>query len=144
MSRDKEIIKNLNLLPHPEGGFFKETYRSEDSTAIFYLLNKNSKSSFHRIKADEIWHFYEGKALLVVEILPSGKVQETRLCGTHPQHIVRGGTWFGAYLPEDSDFALVGCTVAPAFKYEDFEIGKKSELLQLFPEATSWIELLNS
>ena len=144
MSRAQELIENLGLLPHPEGGHYKETYRSQASTAIYYLLERGSKSSLHRIKSDEVWHFYEGQGLTVVEILPSGKVRETQLSKECPQHVVSGGTWFGAYLPETSDYALVGCTVAPAFQYEDFEIGQKSELLKTYPEARLWIERLNS
>ncbi len=144
MSRAQELIKDLGLAPHPEGGFYKETYRSEASTAIFYLLVEGAKSSLHRFKSDEVWHFYAGHELIIVEILETGKVRETRLSKSHPQHIVKAGIWFGAYLPDGSEYAFVGCTVAPAFQYHDFEIGKKEELLKTYPEATPWILRLNS
>ncbi len=144
LSRAEDLKNFHGLLPHPEGGFFKETYRSAHSTAIFYLLNEGAKSSLHRIKSDELWHFYEGDELIIVELLSSGEVRETKLNKENPQHIVPGGVWFGAYLREGSTYAFVGCTVSPAFHYSDFEIGKKAELLAQFPKAQNIIERLNS
>ena len=137
-----EIVKKLDLKPHPEGGYYKETYRSEFSTGIYYYLSKGQKSRLHRIKSDEMWHFYEGDALVVVELGENGSVKETRLGKGHYQHVVPGGVWFGAYLPEGAEFALVGCTVAPGFRYEDFEFGDSEVLLRSHPGARELIERL--
>ena len=144
MSESSSFIQKLNLLPHPEGGYYRETYRSQDSTGIFYLLQQGEKSSLHRIKSDEMWHFYAGDSLMVVELLEDGAVQETLLSRDHFQHVVPAHRWFGAYLPEGSEFALVGCTVAPAFRFEDFELAKKEDLLASHPSARDIIHRLIS
>ena len=138
----QELIQTHGLIPHPEGGFFKETYRSEFSTGIFYLLPKGQKSSFHRIKSDEMWHFYGGDSLTVVEITPEGMLKETRLDKNNVQYVVPAGVWFGAYLENDSDYAFVGCTVAPAFHYEDFELAQKDEFLATYPQHARMIHQL--
>ena len=138
----QELIQAHHLLPHPEGGFFKETYRSEFSTGIFYLLSKGHKSSFHRIKSDEMWHFYAGDSLTVVELTQEGALKETRLDKNNVQYVVPAGVWFGAYLENGSDFALVGCTVAPAFHYEDFELAQKDEFLATYPQHARMIHQL--
>lgn len=142
MSNIEELIQTHHLLPHPEGGFYKETYRSEFSTGIFYLLIKGQKSSFHRIKSDEMWHFYGGNSLVVVEITAEGLIKETRLDKNNVQYVVGAGIWFGAYLPEGSEYAFVGCTVAPAFHFEDFEMGKKDVLLATYPRCSLMIDKL--
>lgn len=142
MNQISELIKLHNLLPHPEGGFFKETYRSEFSTGIFYLLEKGQKSSLHRIKSDEMWHFYDGDSISIVEITIAGTVKETILNKDNVQYVVPANVWFGAYLPEGSDFAFTGCTVAPAFHFSDFEMGDKKEMLEEFPRARDMIEKL--
>ena len=144
MSESSLFIQKLNLLPHPEGGFYQESYRSEHSTGIYYLLQKGEKSRLHRIKSDEMWHFYAGDSLMVVELLEDGAVQETRLGPDRFQHVVPANRWFGAYLPEGSEFALVGCTVAPAFRFEDFELAKKEDLLASHPSARNIINRLIS
>jgi predicted cupin superfamily sugar epimerase len=136
------LIKLNGLIPHPEGGYFKETYRSEYSTGIFYLLVKGQKSSFHRIKSDEMWHFYGGDSISVVEITPEGKIKETFLDKNNPQYVVPANVWFGAYLPEGSEYAFTGCTVSPAFNFQDFELGNKNKLLIDFPMAKEMIEKL--
>ena len=141
----KDLIKQYDLKPHPEGGYYKETYRSEACTGIYYLLGKGDSSSFHRIKSDEMWHFYSGDPLIVVEITEAGDVKETVLSPkTTFQYVVPAGVWFGAYLPEGSEYALVGCTVAPAFNFADFEMGNKAELLAKYPKARVLIEKLLS
>ncbi|MBA2404917.1 MAG: cupin domain-containing protein [Bdellovibrionales bacterium] len=142
MSDYLELIQTHGLLPHPEGGFYKETYRSEFSTGIFYLLLKGQKSSFHRIKSDEMWHFYGGDSLSVVEITADGKIKETVLNNKNVQYVVPAGVWFGAYLPVGSEYAFVGCTVAPAFHFSDFEMGDKARMLAEFPVAKVMIEKL--
>lgn len=142
MNQINDLVKIHNLLPHPEGGFYKETYRSEFSTGIFYLLTKGQKSSFHRIKSDEMWHFYGGNSISIVEITNQGLVKETRLDQKNPQYVVPANVWFGAYLPEDSEYAFTGCTVAPAFHFRDFEMANKESMLKQFPNAKAMIEKL--
>lgn len=144
MTSIEEIIQTHQLIPHPEGGYYKETYRSEFSTGIFYLLGKGQKSSFHRIKSDEMWHFYGGDSLIVVEIKADGMIKETRLDKKNVQYVVPAGVWFGAYLPEGSELAFVGCTVAPAFHFEDLEIAKKDQLLATYPKCSEMINKLLS
>lgn len=144
MNQINELIKLHNLLPHPEGGFFKETFRSEFSTGIFYLLGKGQKSSFHRIKSDEMWHFYDGDSISIVEITNTGMIKETILDKNNVQYVVPANVWFGAYLPDGSQFAFTGCTVAPAFHFSDFEMGNKEKMLKEFPHAKNMIEKLLS
>jgi len=151
-----DIIDLLSLKPHPEGGYFRESYRAEGvvagnnrnySTAIYYLLEGKACSKLHRIASDEIWHFYLGDRLVVAEIDPAGQIRETTLgpnlkAGQSLQHVVPARHWFGAYLPEGRGYALVGCTVAPGFDFADFEMGKREELLRQYPHAKGIIEKL--
>ncbi len=152
-------IKKLTLLPHPEGGYYKETYRSKEesvfenfngkrniSTAIYFLLEEKDKSHFHRIQSDELWFFHEGEALEIfvlkadkVEVIALGKNIEQ---GEQLQAVIPAGLWFGARLKNQTGYALVSCTVAPGFDFRDFELGKKGELLSLFPQHTPIIEEL--
>jgi predicted cupin superfamily sugar epimerase len=148
-------IEKLGLDKHPEGGFFRETYRSEGSipecvlsrdregarsfsTAIYFLLYELDFSAFHRIRSDELWHFYAGSRLHIHVIDPQGDYQMIRL-GDNPENgetfqaVVRAGCWFGAELADTRSFALVGCTVAPGFDYRDFEMAGRTELLNRFP-----------
>ena len=136
------IVSRLALAPHPEGGFYRETHRSEFSTGIFYLLEKGQKSSLHRIKSDEMWHFYGGDVIAIVEITKDGALKETLLNNENVQYVVRAHTWFGAYLPENSNYALTGCTVAPAFHFSDFEMGDKNLLIANYPHLKEMIEKL--
>lgn len=142
MSKIDELILTHQLLPHPEGGFYKETYRSDFSTGIFYLLRKGEKSSLHRIKSDEMWHFYGGNSLTVVEISKEGALKETRLDKDRVQYVVPAGVWFGAYLETGSEYAFVGCTVAPAFHFEDFELASKDVFLASYPQYVAMIHKL--
>jgi predicted cupin superfamily sugar epimerase len=154
------LIARLRLQPHPEGGYFRETYRAAElvaavglparfggaracSTAIYYLLEAGQRSRLHRIKSDEVWHFYAGDPLVVVELGADGALTETRLGldlagGAVPQHVVPAGTWFGAHpaaVPGGgSRFSLVGCTVAPGFDFADFELARREALLAAFPQ----------
>jgi len=146
-------IKNLNLQAHPEGGWFKETYRSKEtigkealperfpgsrnfSTAIYYLLEKGDLIAFHRIKSDELWHFYDGDGLEIIEITPSGELKK-HILGLNtspealPQVTIAAGSWF-ASRPL-GNYTLAGCTVSPGFNFEDFEMGSKKQLSTLFP-----------
>jgi predicted cupin superfamily sugar epimerase len=146
-----ELIRAYGLEPHPEGGWYRETYRSTatlpgtdrgTSTAIYYLLAAGHRSCLHRIDADEVWHFYRGDALLVVELVPDGPARVTRLDPDHPQHVVPAGTWFGAVPAPGSAWSLVGCTVAPAFEFAGFELGERPDLVRGFPQAAGWVEQL--
>ena len=156
-------IQHLKLNPHPEGGFFKETYRANESidkralpsrfkgernysTAIYFLLRSQDRSVFHRIKSDELWHFYAGSTLEIF-VLANGSVTIHRLGmdienGESLQVVIPAGSWFGAKLKQPSSYTLAGCTVAPGFDFEDFEIANRDELLKSFPGAESLILLL--
>jgi len=149
----QDLVNQLDLLPHPEGGYYKETYRSNlshlppaeleitdprsISTAIYFLLTKGNFSAFHRIKQDELWHHYMGAAIAVHTISPKGEYHKLLLGsdlakGEFPQHLVKGGTWFAS--ESLGDYSLAGCTVAPGFDFADFELPPQKELLDLFPE----------
>lgn len=152
-------IQKLNLAPHPEGGWYRETYRSAEkvrtlkeedrsgATAIYFLLEGKQISALHRIAADELWHFHEGGPLILAMLSPEGKVSEIRL-GKNPekgevwQAVVPAGFWFGAYLPDPDSFALVACTVAPGFEFRDLEFAGREALIQQFPEHRDWISRL--
>lgn len=145
---------SLNLLPHPEGGFYKETYRSSEniksaalpnryagdrafSTAIYFMLRSQDRSVFHRIKSDELWHFYAGTTLLIY-VLTNTELTTFRL-GPNPdlgdsfQVLVPANCWFGAMVEQSDSFSLCGCTVAPGFDFSDFEMAERESLLQQFP-----------
>jgi predicted cupin superfamily sugar epimerase len=133
-------INHFSLLPHPEGGYYKETFRSEKSfqfegfegersicTSIYFLLEKGQTSALHRIKSDEIWYFHDGQTLEIIEIDSNGNETITRLGkdilnGEVLQHVVPAGIWFGARLAAHSEFCLVGCQVSPGFDFKDFEL----------------------
>lgn len=161
-----EWIARLGLRPHPEGGAFAETYRAADrlatdclparfagprcaSTAIVFLLRAGEVSRLHRLRSDEVWHFYAGGGLRVYALLPGGELRTHRL-GSDPrrgevfQAVVPHGAWFGAALDPDSAYALVGCTVAPGFDFADFELGRRAALLGQFPQHRELIERLTA
>jgi len=150
------IIEQYGLQPHPEGGFFTQTYRSAGlipkaalpaefagerhfSTAIVFLLKENDFSALHRLRQDEVWHFYLGGALRLVMISPDGKFSETILgrngsAADVVQTVVPAGFWFGAKPVEGAAFSFVGCTVAPGFDFADLELAERSDLLEKFPD----------
>jgi predicted cupin superfamily sugar epimerase len=141
----EELIKKFDMAPHPEGGFFCETYRSDDlidtprgpraaSTAITFLLRQGDISHFHRIKSDELWHFYHGDGLEIFEITEAGEITTTVLSQQNPQHLVPANRWFASKPAEGSRYSFVGCTVSPGFDFEDFEMGSKEKLLAQFPQ----------
>lgn len=150
----EEIVKHYQLEPHPEGGFFAETYRSSQtfqtkqgeraaSTAIMFLITKDSISHFHRLTSDEGWHFYGGDPLKLLEITPEGELSEIIIgsnfkAGQRPQHIVPAGNWFAS--TSYGDHSLVGCTVSPGFDFADFEMAKKAELQKKFPQHIETLE----
>ena len=159
-----EIIQQLQLLPHPEGGFYKEVYRSKEtiaqgalpaaftgdrsfSTSIYYLLQQGDYSGFHRIKSDELWHFYAGGTLLVHCLSKETGYRILRL-GSHLsegdsfQAVVPAGVWFASEPASGTDFALAGCTVSPGFDFNDFEMAKREDLLEEFPQHAAIINRL--
>ena len=137
------IVEALGLAPHPEGGFYRETYRSS-STAIYFLLPAGEFSALHRLRAsDEIWHHYAGDPVELHTIGPDGAHRVTILGpdlerGERPQAIVPAGTLQTAAVRGDR-FALCGCTVAPAFEFADFEMPTRDELVAAFPQLESVI-----
>lgn len=161
--RPSEIISRLDLQPHPEGGYYRETYRSNGeildlppyfegsrnySTAIYFLLTGDNFSAFHRIRQDEMWHFYLGAPIELIEISSEGKVTTTHIGNDlekdqQLQHLVPGGSWFASrLLPGAGDYALAGCTVSPGFDFRDFEMAKRANLIQLFPDHGELITVL--
>ena len=155
-------IDKLNLMPHPEGGYYRETYRSElsiarealppkftgprlVSTAIYFLLEGENFSAFHRLRSDELWHFYSGSPIVVHVIEPDGGYSEIQLgddpdAGEVLQAVVKAGRWFASRVRDPRTFALAGCTVAPGFDFADFEMGKRAELVRLYPQHRKLIE----
>jgi predicted cupin superfamily sugar epimerase len=147
-----QLIRDLDLQPHPEGGYFKETYRAARflegtarsvCTAIYYLLGEGQRSRLHRIDADELWHFYRGDPLIIVELHPGEGPRLTELSHQHPQHLVSAGTWFGALPASRSKWSLVGCTVSPGFEFSTFELGERGTLEAAFPLALEMISRLS-
>jgi len=160
MSAD-EWIARLGLERHPEGGWFRQTYRSPESlpatalpsrfatahpisTAIYFLLRGSEFSAFHRLKADEVWHFYDGSPLTLHAIAPNGVASALPLGPGSFHAVVPAGHWFGAMLDDRSpdSFALVGCTVAPGFIFEDFELADRAQLIAEYPQHRALIERL--
>jgi predicted cupin superfamily sugar epimerase len=152
----KEIIKKFNMQAHPEGGHFTETYRSNElvempngsrniSTAIYFLLQDEEISHLHRIKSDEMWHFYLGEPLLIFEIDENGQYHETILGpnileGQKVQYTVRAGRWFGSTPLNASTFSFVGCTVSPGFDFKDFELMNEEIALKEYKHLYQKIE----
>jgi hypothetical protein len=157
-------IEKLRLEAHPEGGCFKQTYKAElvlkkeslpagftgaraTSTAIYFLLEGKEFSAFHRLRSDEVWHFYVGSPLVVHVIERDGRYSET-LLGSDPergevlQAVVKARCWFASRVRDGRGFALVGCTVAPGFDFEDFEMAKRAELMRAYPQHREMIERL--
>ncbi len=156
-------IKQLKLEKHPEGGWYREIYRSSENilsaglparfegersfcTSIYFLLSGDEFSALHRIKQDELWHFYAGDGLSVHVIDRAGLYREKKLGqnlekGDSFQHVVRAGDWFGASVSSGAS-ALVGCTVAPGFDFADFEMPGRDHLLALYPQHSDIIKRL--
>jgi predicted cupin superfamily sugar epimerase len=170
--KSKFWIEKLHLSQHPEGGFYRETYRSDlainfpkrelrsqiDRVAsrsicstIYYLLDGGQKSMFHRMKnSDEIWHFYNGSSLTLYVINKiTRSISELKL-GNEPekgelfQIFIKRGSWFGAIVNDSTSYALVGCTVSPAFSFADFELADRRRLTMLYPKHKTIIEMLTT
>jgi len=151
-------IDYLQLQPHPEGGYYKEVFRSEMDvvrtseagtkqacTSIYYLLEGGDYSGFHRIGSDEVWYFHKGVPLYLHVISHDGIHTVHELSDRSSGNlsvVVSAGLWFGAELPSKDGFALVSCAVAPAFDFNEFEMAKKEKLLQQYPQHTDIIKKL--
>lgn len=164
MSRVKQLIERYNLQPHPEGGWFCQTYKSHEqvtaealpgrfngnrafSTAICFLLEQENFSAFHRIKSDECWHFYAGDPLLVYIIQQNGELEIISL-GNDPekgqmfQYVVPANCWFASRPAPGSEYCFVGCTVSPGFEFDDFELADGKSLSAIYPQHETIIKQL--
>ncbi len=157
----EQLKEVLHLQPHPEGGYFTQIYRSDESipekalperyagaraysTSIYYLLTPGTFSAMHRLQSDEIYHFYLGDPVEQLQLYPDGSGKKLTFGsllsdGQHPQVIVPRGVWQGARLIEGGRFALMGCTVAPGFEFADFKLGERDALQVTYPEYESLI-----
>ena len=161
----EQLIAKLKLKPlEIEGGYFFETFRSGDtvankhlpdryksdrclSTAIYYLLTSDTKSKMHRILSDEVFHFYLGDPVQMLQLNPNGSsniiyIGNDILAGQRPQIVVPAGVWQGCQLVEGGEFALMGTTVAPGFEFEEYQHGERRELTEMFPQHKGLIEVL--
>jgi len=156
-------IEHLGLVPHPEGGWFRETYRASEtigvsalpprfagprafSTAIYFLLRSGERSRLHRLRSDELWFFHAGGPLTIA-VLDAAGAREL-VVGVDPEHGERlqagvpAGSWFGATGPGRGSYALAGCSVAPGFDFADFELADRDVLLAAFPAHAALIRSL--
>ncbi|MGD1834999.1 MAG: cupin domain-containing protein [Nitrososphaeraceae archaeon] len=155
-------IKKLGLIKHPEGGYYKENFRSDIyfenskkqkrslATSIYYLLEGNDFSSFHKIKSDEIWHFYYGSNI-IVHVIEKNSSLSSNIIGNNIKHgnekmqmIIEKDLWFAAEVSEKSSYSLVGCTVIPGFEFDDFELSRKEELVKKYPMHENIIRRLSN
>jgi len=148
MTQDVErLVSELNLVAHPEGGYYRETYRSTAAvitaggqrrsalTNIYFLLTGDAFSAWHRIDADESWHFYRGGDVIILIIKPDGSLEEQRLGSNGPwQMTVPAGCYFAAYVHDAAAYALVGCSVAPSFEFSGFELASRDALTAQHPQ----------
>jgi len=161
MSIVNTLIQRYGLEPHPEGGWYKQTYKCNEqiaaealpkrfiasrifSTAIYFLLEKGNFSAFHRIKSDECWHFYAGDPLLIYIIELNGELKVISLGSDHEkgqsfQYVVPANCWFASRPAPGSEYCFVGCTVSPGFEFEDLELADATELSVMYPKHKSII-----
>ena len=159
----ERLVDKLKLEPHPEGGYFSESYRSQEiiqhqperfdgdhvyKTAIYYLLERGNISAFHRLKQDELWHHYVGSSI-IIHILDPAQGYKQWLLGSALdddqacyQVLVPQNVWFAAELNDKTQFSLVGCTTSPGFDFSDWELAKPDNLIQRFPEQAELIQRL--
>ena len=143
-----DVIRLLELKPHPvEGGFFRETYRSPHSTAIYFLLKPGHVSELHVLPGDEVYHFYLGSAIRMLQLWPDGSGQEVLIgpnlaAGEVVQLVVPGGVWQGSRLVGEEGFALFGCTMAPGFEYTGYRSATRAELCEKWPAFADQIAML--
>ena len=164
MFTPQQIIDKYQLQQHPEGGWYKESYKSEEliahsalpkrfggdrhfSTAIYFLLESGNFSAFHRIKSDECWHFYMGGPLIIYILDPNGQYKEVALGadlekGEVFQYVVPANSWFASRPAQNSQYSFVGCTVSPGFDFEDFELTDAEPLIIQYPQYADLIRSL--
>lgn len=164
MNSKNKLIQSLELIHHPEGGFYKETYRSEGniskdvlsaeysgdrsySTGIYFMLTADTFSAFHKINQDEMWHFYDGAPIELHTITEDGTYSCVHIGrdiekGEHLQYVVPGGVWFASRVKDNAEYALLGCTVAPGFDFADFVLPNTAEMTKMFPQHARIIEEL--
>lgn len=164
MNKAEYWIEELNLIKHPEGGYFNEVYRSNENvemgnlpkrykgsrsvaTSIYFLLKSDDFSGFHRLQSDETWHFYMGTTLEIFVLGEDGKLFHHLLgrdseAGECFQFTIPRNHWFGARIVDKNSHALLGCTVAPGFHFDDFEMAERERLVELFPLHESIIQEL--
>ena len=164
MNTIEQLVSNFNMTPHPEGGWYAETYRSAElipksslpsrfkgdrvySTAIYFLLPAKSFSAFHRIQSDECWHFYEGEPLNIYMINTQGVLSVIKLgknisAGEIFQAVVPAGCWFASMPEVEAGFSFVGCTVSPGFDFNDFELANAEKLSGKYPQHATIIKRL--
>ena len=158
----KKYIKQLQLKKHPEGGYFKEVYRSSElilpehlpkrykqsrnfSTSIYFLLEGKQFSAFHLLQSDELWHFYDGNSAILYIINQKGEISVKklgRIIESELQITIEKQNWFAAELEDKKSFTLFGCTVSPGFEFEDFQLGKRDDLIRKFPQHSALIKRL--
>ena len=163
MERVKYWIERLALKKHPEGGYYREVYRAGEEiqksalpqrysgarnfcTSIYFLLAAPEVSKFHKIKSDETWHFYTGDTVEILVLSDKGLVDTYKLGSDihydeYFQHTIPANHWFGAKLAKNKGYALVGCTVAPGFHFDDFELANQEELLRRYPDQRDTIRM---
>ncbi len=151
-----KIVEKLEMKAHPEGGFYKETYRSEGvipkdvlagdfsgdrnyCTGIYFLLTSDNFSAFHKIKQDEMWHYYAGSSLYVHVITPEGKYIKYAVGmnldqGESPQLVVPANSWFASSVKDNQGYSFVGCTVSPGFDFDDFVLAERNFLIKQYPD----------
>jgi len=152
----QQLISLLDLNPHPEGGYYKETYRAMHlvydklnqqrniCTSIYYLLEKHDKSLFHKIQSDEHWFFHAGSTLELIMLI-DGKSERVLLGtnlqkGEHLHTVVPANTWFAARVKDEKGYVLVSCVVSPGFDFADFQLADKQQLLSEYPNC---FEIIN-
>jgi len=146
------LVAQLELKPHPEGGYFAETFRSgigvvapwatrSALTSIYYLLSAANFSAFHSVRSDEIWHHYRG-APVAIEVIDADGCHQQVVIGdpNRWQAAIGAGSWFAAHVRDPNAYALVGCDVAPGFAFEDFRLGTREELTTSFPQHRALVE----
>lgn len=154
--RAQELIERLGLQPHPEGGWFAETWRAAErvaarvgersaGTAILYLVTAESFSTLHRVASDEVFHFHLGDPVEMLQFGDDGHAERFVLgadvaAGMRPQVVVPAGTWQGSRPVPGGAFALLGATVAPGFDFADFELGARADLVARYPGLAAEIE----
>ncbi len=183
-SETKYLIEKLNLRElYGEGGYYSETYRSEENvlinssfdnpndknrlyclskinddddsinirpvfTLIYYLLDGDQFSAFHKVRFDEVWHFYKGSSISLYLLTDSKKMLSIQLGNDldnneHIHYVIKGNTWFAAELNDKSSYSLIGCSVSPGFDFKDFKLGKRSELKKIYPQHEFIIDKLS-